>query len=410
MLGEILFPETDNDGEETDEGMEGNQPLPADIELSTLQPDTQKLEEEEEGSFSCNYCSEHYTSQSAFAKHIREHLFPVYNYSEGPPRRGRRPVPLKKTESYRGSGSRGRGRGRGRPAKSRGRGRPPKLARTDFQEDIDDLTGLKSDEFIPGGKDGFIDLLSGESPSPVKRGRGRPRKNTSNPLGYMVLEEEDSTVENMENVLSTDKLVKDETLEPPFSDPSGPRRSSRAIKGFSKYLRLPGEEVSDEEVGTDGLSQEEEELKPRKRYGVAMAASLRKAAMDDLTSPAVKKRKRNKSNIGSVNSSSAVDRTEKLSEGNGPVTTLNCETSPVKVVVTKMETSTILEKELEVNALDELLQEKCEVEQPSDELQKNIEQSPLTGESEASVTIEVKFFTFIHSYIHLNVIMEIGYK
>ena len=59
---------------------------------------------------------------------------------------------------------------------------------------------------------------------------------------------------------------------------------------LGKWFKYPGEGSSGDEA-TEEEPKSQEDVKTPKRFGIAMAASLRKAAMDDLTSPAVKRRR-----------------------------------------------------------------------------------------------------------------------
>ena len=223
-------------------------------------------------------------------------------------------MPLKLPEGGRRSGAstprgRGRGRGRGRPSyRGRGPGRPPKSESEEmiiFEDG--EMKGIKmsditQEDFLDSvDVDGSYDTSNTYTPPIVKRGRGRPKKVQNSPVSSTEVKPSspndlDSAV-NIVGAFLSEENVSDIKVESDSEHPllAGPRRSSRAMRGLgrlSKYFKLPGESTSEEE-GTDGGEGEDEDgVRPtRKRFGIAMAASLRKAALDDLTSPAMKKRK-----------------------------------------------------------------------------------------------------------------------
>ncbi|XP_059171073.1 uncharacterized protein LOC131952446 [Physella acuta] len=317
MLGEILFTDPDEDEEEGTDG-EGSKDGDSSRDSAEIHPD------DVEGDYTCKHCEEKFTSQFLFAKHIRDHLFPVYNYSEGPPRRGRRPVPLKIGE-YRNyslprNRGRGRGRGRGRPRGSGGArilrggtgrrpGRPRRSSLMATESENEEENGMKKqvedeqnenkieipDEMKNVKSDCVKDLASVESEqtevkTPVqlvpeenkpteKRRRGRPRK--------IHVE----TPEEAPIAISPKKSPELSILDTPVLDGERPRRSARAFRGLGKlgkWLKYPGEDSSEDEAV--GSSEEEGVKLPRKRFGVAMAATLRKAALDEITSPVSKRR------------------------------------------------------------------------------------------------------------------------
>lgn len=324
MLGETLFAEADDEEEvHENDGMEAEESRDADESRDSddAHPD------DVEGDYTCKHCGEKFTSQFLFAKHIRDHLFPVYNYTEGPPRRGRRPVPLKigDYKSYSmGLRGRPRGRGRGRPRGSharmvrtgtgRGPGRPrrvipeseteeepsAKIARIVSEEgeeasDVNNQASMQSFSEMSSAnvaENGTGDLMEtsnrGEEAEEVnvveKKKRGRPKKIKAE------IPEDTSVVDTSQKA-----TIKSDITDTPSVDGASqrPRRSARAFRGLGKlgkWLKYPGEESSDEDTPI-GESEDEDRVKPvRKRFGVAMAATLRKAAMDDITSPVPRKR------------------------------------------------------------------------------------------------------------------------
>ncbi|CAG5130426.1 unnamed protein product [Candidula unifasciata] len=395
MLGEVLLPDADAVEEvHENDGMEGEESRDADESRDSddIHPD------DVEGDYTCKHCFEKFTSQFLFAKHIRDHLFPVYNYTEGPPRRGRRPVPLKigDYKSY-SMGLRGRprgiGRGRGRPRGSharmvrtgsgRGPGRPKrvfpeseteeepgsKVAKivADDGEEANNQAGMESfSEVAENGSGDTVETSNKEEEAEEinvveKKRRGRPRKTKAE------IPEDSSVVDTSE--VSPNKF---DTIETPlvYESFQRPRRSARAFRGLGKlgkWLKYPGEASSDEETPV-GESEEDERVKPvRKRFGVAMAASLRKAAMDDITSPVPRKRavaslkspsrdfgdaaavkniKAENVELSSIENSSVLQETAKADDMISTVSVEDPQTeeSPKKyIVVTKGDTTTAYE-------------------------------------------------------------------
>lgn len=325
MLGETLFAGLDDEEDEHDR-MEGEDSRDADASRDSAEAHPDDVE----GDYTCKHCGIKFTSQFLFAKHIRDHLFPVYNYSEGPPRRGRRPVPLK-IGDYKSYSSglrgrpRGRGRGRGRPrgghvrmlrtGTGRGPGRPRRIFLDSEMEDESSFKKARTDEEIEKEEvnneveetaadvsqsdSGMIGITTNDTSGTLlykdeeseganvveKKKRGRPRK----------IKTEFSVDSSAADMLQKSP-EKSDVSDTPQVDGSSlrPRRSSRAFRGLGKlgkWLKYPGEASSDEETPQADSEEDEERIKPvRKRFGVAMAASLRKAAMDEITSPIPKRR------------------------------------------------------------------------------------------------------------------------
>lgn len=330
MLGVTLFPFGEGDARNA----AGNKDNQGGGSFGLIKTSANLHPEDVVGDYRCKHCGAHFTSQFLFAKHIREHLFPVYNYTEGPPRRGRRPVPLKIGESYgsggrrgrpRGSGKlRGRGRGRGRPRRHpkmitvTAKGKETMLSPPSNDDDEDEYSLLEDAELcaepikVSSNSELDAEEASTASSSPMKT---ETFPTSEKKAKFEPFSEGDIAAESPEKPIPT----AEKTLSS-----SRPRRSRRSIAGLGKlgkWLKYPGEESSDEETSS---AQEGGNKLGRKKFGMAMAASLRKAARDEMTSPTQRRVKKVDSStvIKTLTSSGTVIEVKKPKASESPKSTV----------------------------------------------------------------------------------------